>query len=861
MKRPAAKHSRSRGNKKRRASVAEPPPAATLNAEQQAFVVAQVWASLCLIAGAGSGKTTTIIQRILHLVKEGVSVLVFSHANKTVDEIKSRLKGHALDVDVMTMHKYCISLMHKAKIKVPYSMDAVMLEAAQAFEEGRLDAFESHIIIDEANDLSLEQNRIVYALWNNGHHITLVGDMMQSIYGFHGSSPRFFKSFQDLLPSACRFQLRTNFRSKNSRIVDVANAIAGDDIDSGTAVCMQSRDDAFLGPRPMLVPFRGAKELYDACLAHIRELKSSDAGRGESIMILAHDNYMLGALHHHLMANKVAAVLHSSQRSQEFRRIPEHLRCSGVVQLLTIHGAKGGEANHVLLLSGKDRGEEKEAEGAEGSESRRLLYVACTRAKLTLKIFYGDCNPEKICQPCRWLSSAWDLLDVGASQKFSSGSCSQANEGQKALYVTELMKENGAEGHYDYFAVSDETDRSSFFCDQILDLEDTDDIGECIAKQAPKAYQLGLEMFLGQLFENHAMNVFDRSGLTQLASQLVQRACKMFVNGEVWSFFAGPEGQLWWQRQGRNVLLHVHQKLLGTHENFGEIYLDLPKFVQSHFTHALNFPGDKYRGFEPVKLRFRMHVWEEHNRVLAPDAHLPEFQNFFRRYYDKWDAVDNGSLRPMLCEAFEAAVAVSEGSADARDLCLFTALSLCWEPEIKQKDKPEAWQALLHLAQPQTSQVHLNPEDLMLSDKAHTQIQHDGAQIMALLGAVKGLQMPNRVAFACRADYGDQDLNAHGTVSGRCDVMFEQGPLEIKAVKMNLQVEHAAQALWYCCAAASEKAYLWDVYRRRLLIWTAPEQPTEYVQSCLRAYLKYSPPPGSPKKIWPQKVRLAPPAP
>ena len=848
---------RSCGGKRQRcaAAPAQPPK---LNAEQKAFVEAAIHVSLSLIAGAGSGKTTTIVQRILGLIQAGVSVLGFSHANKTVDEIKSRLKGYDLDVDVLTMHKYCISLMHKAKIKVPYSMDAVMQEAAQAFEEGRLDAFQSHIIIDEANDLSLEQNRIVHALWECGHHITLVGDMMQSIYGFHGSSPLFFKHFEDLLPRECRFKLCTNFRSENSRIVDLANAIACDDIDGGTAVFMQPRPGAFQGTKPELVLFRGTPELHVACLAHIKDLKSRDKGRAASIMVLAHDNFMLGELHHYLMAQGVAAVLHSNQRSQEFRRIPERLRHGGVVQLLTIHGAKGGEADHVLLLSGRDRGDDKEEEGDNGSESRRLLYVACTRAKSTLKIFYGDSSAAKEgVQPCRWLSSAWDLMDTGISRKFSSGAGGRGSDGKTTLYVTELMRENGAEGHYDYFASLGSEDPASFFCDEIRDLEDTDDTGECIAKQAPKAYELGLEKFMGQLFENHAMNVFDRRGLSQLAGQLVARVCKVCVNSEVWNFFEGSDGKLWWERQGRKVLWHLYQECLDAHHTeSGEIYQELPKFVQSHFTHALNSIAFKYKGFEPIKNYFCALVLKEHRRLEAPGSRLLGFEHFFRTFYAAWDRSE-GLLRPTLSAAFEAAVAVSAGSAKARDLCLFTALNLCWEPQIKQKEKPEAWQPLLHLAQSPKSQVHLSPEDLMLSNKAHAQIQHDGVRIMAMLGAIKGLQMPNRVAFACRADYGDLELRAHGSVDGRCDVMFEQGPLEIKAVKMSLRAEHAAQALWYCCAAGLQHAYLWDVYRRRLLIWTAPDRPAEYMLACIRAYLKYNAPPGAPKRVWPQKVRLA----
>lgn len=846
----------------RKAGKPHPPSLeAQLNAEQIAFVEAEVYASLALKAGAGSGKTEVLARRIRRLLREGASVLVFSHANKTVDEIKRRLRGHALDVEVLTMHKYCISLMHRAGRAVPHSMDAVMLEAADAFEAGLLDAFQSHVIVDEANDLSAAQNRIIYALWHGGHHVTLVGDMMQSIYGFQGSSPTFFKRFEELLPPACRFQLRTNFRSRNSRLVELANAVACDDIAAGTAVCMLPCPDAAPGAKPALTPFCGGAELHAACLAHIRQLRAQRAdGEAESVMVLAHDNCALGALHHYLMVHRVEAALYDSKRSEEFRRVPERLKHGGVVQLLTVHGAKGGEADHVLLLTGHDRGDAQEAEGDEGSESRRMLYVACTRAKLTLRVFYGDAGSDRPRQPCRWLSSAWHLLEAAAAQKFSSAARSYARKGRAELCVTTLMQENGAEGHYDYFASADDAAHAQLFCDEILDLEDTDDAGEPIEKQAPRAYELGLEKFMGLLFENHALNVFDRGRLTQLATDLLARASCLAVNQVAWSFFHSDAGRQWWRQQGWAALLHLHEECLGeSHTDCGEIYLQLPRDVQSSFTSALNSAKEKLEGFAPLRAHLCARLAKERARLLrAPAAGVPDFRLFFRPWYDHWDKSHKERLRPTLAAAFEAAVRVAEGSEAAQDLCLFTALGLCWEPEIKKKDQPTAWQPLLHLAQLPTSKVQLRPEDLALSAKACAQIQHDGARVVALLGAVQGLQTGNRVAFACRADYGDQDLSARGVVLGRCDATFARGPLEIKAVKLRLGVEHAAQALWYCCATASAHAFLWDVYRRRLLVWRAPDRPAEYLQACLSAYLKYNAPPDAPKKIWPQRVTLGP---
>ena len=833
-----------------------------LNEEQRSFVNAPLDASLVLRAGAGSGKTHTLVARICRLLEAGVTVLVFSHANKTVDEIKERLQNRAADATVLTMHKYCIIRMHAAKMPVPHSPDALMEEAAEAFEEGRLETYESHIIVDEANDLSSHQTRIVTALFSRGHSITLTGDMEQSIYGFQGSSPAHLKAFETNLPLECRFELCTNYRSTNSHIVDVANAIAIDDIRARTAVFMRAHPGSSPGEKPCIWSYNEEKELLDLLLEKVRTLlrttPASENKPGESIMVLAHNNGILGKAHCHLMAHSISAVLHSSQRSEEFRRIPKHLRRNGVVQFLTIHGAKGGEADHVFLLSGEDRGDSKEADGDEGSESRRMLYVACTRARLTLNIFYRAGAQG---QPCRWLSSAWCHLETrGGATRFSSAFNNNYRAGN-ALSVTQLLKENGADGLHEHFSSENTLEVRNLYSTAIIDLEDSEDVGENIAKQAHKAYQLGLEMFMGKLFELHAAVVFDRRGVLEMARKLATRVSCMCVNKEVWQFLQGPEGRAWWQKRGSHVLRHLHQTLSETVESFTsvEVYDELPLPMRACFSHAFNHIELKYKGYDPLRQYFRNRVGKENSMIVSDEATYcpPHWEIFFREHHSPyWDDNRYHNLRATHSISFEAVVRVSKGSTRGNDLCLFSVLACCWEPQMRKRQNPEAWQPMLHLAQASESLVHLTVEDLKLSDKATAQIQHDARRIREILGEPLGLEVSNMITFSCRSDYGDTTLSSQGTIHGRADVVFQGGPLEIKAVKMCLQAEHSAQALWYACATDSEQAWLWDVYRRRLLVWTAPREPTQFLKKCIMAYLRYNAPPEAAKRVWPQEVHV-----
>lgn len=91
-----------------------------LNPQQQHAVDSNANKILCL-AGAGAGKTATMIERISRLVKEGIrpsSILVLTFTNAAGFEMKDRYKqGHPgqLIPEFRTFHSFCYSLIIKDK--------------------------------------------------------------------------------------------------------------------------------------------------------------------------------------------------------------------------------------------------------------------------------------------------------------------------------------------------------------------------------------------------------------------------------------------------------------------------------------------------------------------------------------------------------------------------------------------------------------------------------------------------------------------------------------------------------------------------------------------------------------------------
>ncbi|MBI2956018.1 MAG: ATP-dependent helicase [Acidobacteria bacterium] len=105
--------------------MASPPVGQTeiipLNAAQRT-AVEHLHGPLLVVAGAGTGKTRVIIERILYLLDtipelQGENILAITYTNKAADEMKARLRRRgdkrAEDVGVYTFHAFCYELLRR----------------------------------------------------------------------------------------------------------------------------------------------------------------------------------------------------------------------------------------------------------------------------------------------------------------------------------------------------------------------------------------------------------------------------------------------------------------------------------------------------------------------------------------------------------------------------------------------------------------------------------------------------------------------------------------------------------------------------------------------------------------------------
>ncbi|WP_369199742.1 UvrD-helicase domain-containing protein [Streptomyces sp. PU-14G] len=186
-----------------------PSPAAPPLTDEQRAVVEQPWdARLLVMAGAGSGKTHTVVRRLDHLVGgddpeealEAGEILVLSFSRAAVRELTERIARHgerANRVRARTFDAWALDLLLRTYPDAEWhaeSFETRIAAAVKAVAAGALEVTEegppAHVLIDEAQDLVGERRNLVETLLDRHQEelgFTIVGDSAQGIYGFQVS--------------------------------------------------------------------------------------------------------------------------------------------------------------------------------------------------------------------------------------------------------------------------------------------------------------------------------------------------------------------------------------------------------------------------------------------------------------------------------------------------------------------------------------------------------------------------------------------------------------------------------------------------------------------------------------------------
>ncbi|HVI69186.1 MAG TPA: ATP-dependent helicase [Magnetospirillaceae bacterium] len=263
-----------------------------INAEQRRAVEAQD-GPVAIIAGPGTGKTKTLVERLHFLIAKGVpasQLLALTFTKKSAGEMTARFGNAKVTPHISTFHALCFELLSQKRGQVPrFITDSARFSLLKSLAKpvefkGRtvrelgllisrakngaedspnltrlasdynsalaalglsdfddlllqtrdllvhdtawrtlLQARFSHILIDEFQDTNALQYELLQLL-RGSDNLFVIGDPLQSIYGFRGAAGDIFGTFMRDFPQALTLTLRTNYRSAKT-VVHLANAV------------------------------------------------------------------------------------------------------------------------------------------------------------------------------------------------------------------------------------------------------------------------------------------------------------------------------------------------------------------------------------------------------------------------------------------------------------------------------------------------------------------------------------------------------------------------------------------------------------------------------------------------------------
>lgn len=381
-----------------------------LNKEQFQIVTAPSTQNQRILAGAGSGKTTTITARIAYLIERQkipankIILLTFSRA--AAEEMQHRVARLVGNTDIIagTFHAVASRVLRdnaaSAVADQPFVDEYPLrfLNWLKTEEGAKWASRFKVVIIDEVQDINQIQWDIIQSIYLSSISccLTVVGDDAQNIYTWRGSSVDFLFNFHNHIANTKDYQLRINYRSSES-IVRIANSvmrfiptlpfkermIAGKKNVGSISASGSSIAQSHL---PSVHFFYRSQDEYDWIVKDIAKHYSKNTK--ETFAILARNNsslYKIEERLHQLGLMYNIYTKYNPDRSQtHFRRIT----------LATIHASKGLEWDHVYLMNCSDDCLPSRKTDEDIIAERRLFYVAITRARSYLTITYSRNEPS-----------------------------------------------------------------------------------------------------------------------------------------------------------------------------------------------------------------------------------------------------------------------------------------------------------------------------------------------------------------------------------------------------------------------------------------------------------------------------------
>ena len=349
-----------------------------LSTAQQKIVEAKE-SKIVVIASAAAGKTAVLTERTRYLLEHGVDptkMVLITFTNAAAEELAERL-NHPKGLFIGTIHSYANYLL------LSYGRDTSDLLDSEQFDR----LFErikkhpncikevDHLLLDESQDSNESHFEFLLDMVKPKNYM-LVGDHKQSIYRWNGAYPDYLINLAHDM-DVTTYDLNENYRN-GYKILDFARGIIN-------AAGYEYQDRS----RPMRGVSGKVIDVEYSPVAVARTIKQM--GDFGNWFVLTRTNDQLDEIAFFL--KKEGVPIDTFKRSElDNKELGEKMK-QNTVKVLTIHTAKGLEANNVVVIGAK----------FFNVEERCVSYVAATRAK-NLLVWAKMPNKRKMVQKM----SSWE---------------------------------------------------------------------------------------------------------------------------------------------------------------------------------------------------------------------------------------------------------------------------------------------------------------------------------------------------------------------------------------------------------------------------------------------------------------------
>lgn len=303
---------------------------------------------------------------------------------KIVQESSPKIKPRDLSL-IISQHKSTIQPVKKdpiiEKLILDYQkalielqlvdFDDLLLQTWQILQDQtqrkRLQQLYKYVLIDEFQDTNDLQYQIIKLILNHKQNLFVIGDPLQSIYGFRGANSQIFETLKKDFPNTQEAVMEINYRSKK-HIVQTSNQLF-----ANVQLKAASEDLGRVAIINTLNEFSEAEWIVNFINQKIGGTDLIRAGESDNTANLA--DFAIIYRTHDLGRVLEDKFLHSGL---PFQIVKEDTPVQGDhIKLLSMHAAKGLEFKYVFVCGF----EEGLIPYEKDEEERKLFYVAITRAK------------------------------------------------------------------------------------------------------------------------------------------------------------------------------------------------------------------------------------------------------------------------------------------------------------------------------------------------------------------------------------------------------------------------------------------------------------------------------------------------